>query len=155
MATISGIQLSSQIIENTSWPLDAKMMLPTSIRLSLSNVQRWVWMLCYDTDLDVYKQLVNEPWTTDTEESDWVTFADWTSSSNKTLKKEYTEIDDTNDTQTVFELSESSWVIYWVHINWLWQIEDLHYNLNDDKNAITIDDNTIIIWDIICLEYSI
>jgi len=155
MAVLSWIQLASQMVENTAWPLDAKQKLNTTTRLELSATQRWVWMLVYDTDLDVYKQLVNEPWTTDTEEGDWITFGTWTSPSNKILKKECTEIDNTNDTQTVFELSESSWVINWVYINWLWQVEDLHYTLNNDKNAITIDDNTIIIWDIICLEYSI
>lgn len=75
MADIPGIQLSTKFSLNTSSPLDGKMRLLTSDRLSLSAVQRWLGMLVYDINLDNWKILINNPIGDTTTESDWDDFS--------------------------------------------------------------------------------
>gem|GEM_PF-4087593 len=62
------------MIENTAAPLDAKMQLSTIDRLDLTNTQRRLGMIVYDTDLGVYRQFINEPGTANTTETDWIDF---------------------------------------------------------------------------------
>lgn len=78
MALIPGIQISSTFARNSAGPVDGKMRLSTTNRLNLSFVQRWLGMLVYDSDLNVWKKLINNPAGDTTIEDDWV---DFTSSS--------------------------------------------------------------------------
>ena len=71
MANISGIQISSGFVKNSTGPLDKKRRLTTSERLSLSFVQRSKGMDVYDTDLDVWMILKNDIPGDITVEDDW------------------------------------------------------------------------------------
>lgn len=79
MVDLPGIQISSSFSKNAKDPLDKKMRLTTSERLSLSNVQRWLGMPVYDTDLKTWKTLINDPAGDTTTEADW---SDWELSEN-------------------------------------------------------------------------
>ena len=71
MTLIPGIQISSTFARNSAGPVDGKMKLTTTDRLSLSFVQRWLGMLVYDSDLNIWKQLTNNPVGDTTLEDDW------------------------------------------------------------------------------------
>lgn len=76
MADIAGIQLGSQIVANIAKPVDGKMELDTATRLTLSFVQRWLGMIVYDKDLNVWKMLETNPSGDITIETDWIDFGE-------------------------------------------------------------------------------
>ncbi len=81
MAQLSGIKISSSFVLNSGSPLDKKMMLTTAQRLTLTYVQRWGTnggMIVYDTDLGVWKKLINNPVSDVTTEADWEDFGSGT-----------------------------------------------------------------------------
>lgn len=156
MAFLSWIQLSSQLIENTAWPLDWKQRLDTNTRLELSITQRWIWMLVYDTDLDLYKQLVNEPWTTNTTNSDWETFWTWIWWTTWFQKKQSFNITSWTANQIVWTVDDAKQIgrVNEVLINWLGQVEWIQYTVNENWDEITFDDTYLLENYILCLWFT-
>jgi len=74
MTTFAGIPQSSTFVAERNLPLDRKTYCTTTERLWLTTEQRRVGMIVYDITLDVWKRMINEPWTTATTESDWEDF---------------------------------------------------------------------------------
>lgn len=147
MSQISWIQLASQIVENTAWPLDAKMKLSTANRLNLSTTQRWIWMIVYDTDIWKWKTLLNEPWTTSTQESDWNDFISWEWWSI-TIKIDKFIINWSNTitlTNTPISNSED------VYLTWIHLTKSNDYNIT--WNDITFYTDCVIDWDAILVKY--
>ena len=149
MANLTWIQLASQIVENTAWPLDAKQKLNTDNRLALSTTQRWLWMIVFDTDEWKWKILANEPWTTETADSDWNDFISWTTNSFDIANEKFTL--DTQQTDYDLQYTPISWSLS-LYINWLENIEWEHFTL--DWKTIKMDSETNYLdWHIMSVKY--
>lgn len=103
MTVIPGIDQSSWFVLNRAWPLDKKQLLSTIDRLTLSITQRRVWMIVYDSDLNIRKELKTEPGTEFTTETDRDNFGGWW---DPAIHKEVIK----NETTVPFE---SQYLIYW------------------------------------------
>ena len=143
MAFISWIQVSSAISLWIASPVDAKMKLDTDTRLHLTSTQRWLWCIIYDTDLNKWKQLINEAWNDDTVEDDWIDF--WIT---YTINQEQSTID-WNTSISLNNLPvENSEDVYldWIHItDW----DDYTIDWKD----ITFEDWCVIDWDTVLIKY--
>jgi len=83
MADITGIQLSSGFVKNSKGELDKKSRLTTTLRLTLTEVQRAIGMLVYDTNLGNWYELINDPTGQDfTVSGDWSIFSSSSSVNN-------------------------------------------------------------------------
>lgn len=138
MSTISWIQLASRMVENTAAPLDAKMQLSTADRLDLSTTQRWIGMIVYDTDLNLWKTLITDWWWASTVEWDWInlthdplTLEQWTWYSDETyLYVVYWADENWISNRNTRDLQESktTWTQTWIKPTDLITIQWLTYN---------------------------
>jgi len=143
MAKLWWIQLSSALSLWISAPLDAKTRLSTDDRLKLTKTQRWLWCLVYDTDVDKWKQLINEDWDDETEEEDWINF--WTTF---TIWQESFTIDwdDTISLNNTPTTNSEDVYLTWIHLV-SWDDYDI------DWKDITFKDWCVIDWDSILVKY--
>ena len=122
MSDFGGILQSTGFQLNSSRPLDLKQMCTTVERLNLTFVQRHLGMITFDTDLEVWKILENNPVGDTTVEGDWGEFG----GSGSGIYVTTVTIGDTQGT---------------VIINHDLGTEDLHISsyLDSDKSKIEVD----------------
>lgn len=152
MAFLSWIQLASQLVENTAWPLDKKMQLSDSDRLSLSQTQRWLWMIVFSTTQWKWKILKSDYWNIDTDEWEWEDFTFSSSGWSINIWRKIINVTAPLEASKDYEITDT--FVYQsecILLNWIELTYWYDYELS--SNHVLFADNVVFEWDILVIKY--